>query len=299
MLVCLQINSPSKFDKLAFALVMLSLVLGCDEKKRERLREDAKFDKAMPNWTTLLGVSSDNAPNGLLLKWLRPHKVPESDLVQIDQAAIENLKTAVSFDCTSYLLDDTLKQALQEAPELRWLRIGRHATSDDLPWICELTNLQGLSLSKADMSSADFSLFQNLKDLEWLNMRGIKLPQTEFRPFKLPQLEVWVLSSQSATNKHLPALGQFPKLQVFSVKHSQVDDDGIRQLVRANPELRYLHIYNVQGITSKSVPELAKLKRLQYLHVGTTRLEQEQLGKEWAVSVLQKQLPNCLVAEGS
>jgi len=33
MLVCLRINSPSKFDKLAVALVMLSLVLGCDEKK--------------------------------------------------------------------------------------------------------------------------------------------------------------------------------------------------------------------------------------------------------------------------
>ena len=113
----------------------------------------------------------------------------------------------------------------------------------------------------------------------------------------LPQLEVLILNSGHVVDAHLPAIGQVPKLRVLSVPLSSITDNGLKNVVEANPNLEYLSLYFARGITKKSIRELAKLRQLKYLHIGRTTLE-GQLGAENAAARLQWRLPNCFIGIG-
>jgi hypothetical protein len=97
------------------------------------------------------------------------------------------------------------------------------------------------------------------------------------------------------TDDYLPKIGQYPNLKVLSLAWTGITDDGIRNIVKAHPKLRYLHLAHVEGVTSRSVPELAKLKDLKYIHVGETALMDQGYGDKNAIDELKKRLPNCYV----
>lgn len=251
-------------------------------------------------YAQIIGLSSEDAPNDVLLHWLGDGPSP-SQPVPIPARVIEELQsTAESFDCTPYIIDGGLKQAVIEAPRLRWLLAGRGVTSQDLAWICRLRHLRGLSLRGADLRGADLGLLEKLEDLQWLCLRGADLRSPVSRLPRVPELEVLDLKFSTVTDADMPSCGQFPKLKVLSICGTAVTDDGLKRVVEANPSLRYLKLSRAKHITEKAFPELIKLKQLEYIHVGSTPLEHFLFADDFrALIELQRELPLCYIGTGT
>jgi hypothetical protein len=255
---------------------------------------------SLEEYTRIIGVSSADAPNDMLLHWTGDN-LSETEPRRIPPQVVKDLQsTAKSFDCTPYSIDDTLKRTVTEAPRLRWLRIGYRTTSRDLAWVCQLRHLRGLSLRGADLRGADLDSLQKLEDLEWLDLSETDLRSIAARLPPLPRLQVLLLKSSTVTDADLPSSGQFPSLKVLSLRHTNIADEGLKRVIEANPNLRYLHFSRSPGITEKSFPELIKLKQLEYMHVGSTPLEDFLCADRYrALIELQRQLPKCYIGMGT
>jgi hypothetical protein len=167
--------------------------------------------------------------------------------------------------------------------------VGVGATSEDLQWICKLTNLRGICLAYAELQDADLECLRSLKHLQWLNLLEAKLPKSDVsRLPDFPDLEVLFFDGDDVTDDHLPEIGQCPKLEVLTLNYSAITDNGIRKIVQAHPRLRFLHLAHARGVTNLSVPELAKLKELKFMHLGDTSL--------YEIRQLRNRLPNCFIS---
>lgn len=304
------------FQLTLIAFAFSAIACGCnrsqapaDEVAGLRKLDPANYS-SLPNpeppadYAALTGVSDTDAPNGRLLGWLG-HLDPEDtdrDPITIDFAAIESLQNgAETFDCGPYIFDDSLRDALRNAPKLKWLRAGRKTTSSDLEWICELTALRGLCLKDANLTDANLAQLGSLAELQWLVLGGASLPKNGSLP-ELPNLESLHMRYCNIGDSYSPATGQFPKLRAVSLADTDVTDNGIAQLVLANPEIRYLHLFGCDGVTSKSAAEIGKLKNLRYTHLGYTPLSRD-LYENWAggdgLQRLQILIPKCYIGIGS
>ena len=256
--------------------------------------------KAEPptEYSNLLGVSDAGAPNELLLQW---QYFDDVSPIKFDPEAIKEIYTTVeSFDCSPYILDAPLKQMLLDAPRLKWLRIGLHATSDDFRWICQMKNLRGLSMRYAKLDDVDLKQLRELKDLQWLDFAASELPPANRSQLPgLSRLEALFLDGTGLTDEHLPAAGQFPALRAISLSQTKISDKGLRRLIQDNLEIGYLNLSQTRSITRDSVPELAKLKELKFLHVhGTTLLKQLYVREYDGLPELQRRLPQTFIGVG-
>jgi hypothetical protein len=291
------------------------LLLGCRESQSSRNLGDesgrSNYSQIhnpdlLLDYATLTGVSSTDAPNAILLGWLG-HLDPEDrelEPVAIDLAAIESLQNGASvFDCGPYIFDERLRGALESAPDLKWLRTGSKTSSADLVWICQLNGLRGLSLKHAELSDADLSQLEKLVGLKWLVLSGASLPPKSSLP-KLPNLESLHMRYCDIDDSYVPTIGQYPRLRAVSMADTNVSDAGIKQLVAANPELEYLHLFGCKNVTGESAPVIGQLKQLRYTHLGHTPLSDE-LYESWhggggdGLPRLQVLIPNCRIAIGS
>ncbi len=282
---------------LLWALATPLFLAGCYQPRQPRPGFPADHD-------ALLRVEDASAPNDVLLDWVRSD-VPKSQLKAIDESVNDALATAIILDARPFTIDEAAKNALRNAQNLRWLCLDDRATSADLEWISKLTELRGLSLSRASLEDADMSLFRSLQYLQWLNLSSAKLPPPSVsRLPTMPKLEVLFFSNVGLSDDHIPAVGQFPKLRVLSFTMCSYDpgitDAGVRQLVNACPNLRYLHLVGHGRVTAQSVPQLGKLKELEYMHIGGSELEDTLYDRDFnGLPPLQKLLPRCYIGIGS
>lgn len=291
-----QLTAPANHVLLMFLVLPVVLVLtsGCDAPvttKPVGVPED---------FARLVGVRDPNAPNKTLLRWLGQYD-PLAVPVTIGEMSLDGLRSTTTWlDCTGYIFDPKLIEAVKCAPRLRWLRVGHRATAEDLAWICALEQLRGLSLRNADLREADFHLFGKLTNLEWLDLGGTQIPHNGINALpSLSWLEVLILDGKHVADDDLPDMGQFPKLRVLSLVSSSITDNGLEKVARANPELRCLHLFQASSITDASIVHLAKLRQLEYLHVGCTPLEGKLVAdNERGLHDLQRQLPKCCIGIG-
>jgi Leucine-rich repeat (LRR) protein len=301
---------------IAIAACSLTAILGCTDSQSSQHSTTAlpaisrQNYSEIPNpeppedYAAMTGVSAPDAPNEKLLGWLG-HLDPEDtelEPIAIDIAAIESLRTGAElFDCGPYIFNNQLRDAIKDAPNLKWLRAGRKTKPADLDWICNLTQLQGLSLKHAELSIADLSQLEKLSGLKWLVLSGASLPLNSSLP-KLPNLESLHMRYCDIGDSYAPTIGQYPRLRAVSMADTKVSDLGIRRLVAANPELRYLHLFGCKNVSRKSAPEIGKLKQLRYTHLGHTPLSSE-LYENWSggdgLPRLQVLIPNCYIGIGS
>ena len=182
----------------------------------------------------IYGLDDPSAPNYYLLKWGPRFESTLAVPQPIDDASLQSLHDAVYFDCTRFILDRKLIDAIKNASKLRWLCINSQVTTKHLGWISELKELRGLSLRDARIEDSDLRVFSKLAKLQWLNLTGASLPDDGRIP-SLRNLEVLMIAGSDRTS-FVPVLDQFPKLKAIDLSHSSVSDGSIAQLVKAIPD---------------------------------------------------------------
>lgn len=287
-------NVISKFGCLLVSVVGLMLT-SCDQvgTGNSMLNNNISSEREPPSdFSTLLGVSEENAPNETLINWLKKYSEDETKIHHEKLDLQANLIDISNFEFSQVLVDSIAK-----SNSIEWLRIGKRGTGNVLGWVVKLKQLKGLSLRNAKLDDGDLKKLKSLDGLRWLDLWGVEIGSDKLP--SLPNLEVLILDTEMATDELIPAPGQFPKLKALSLTHSKITDKGIEKLAISNPRIRYLNIAHTTNVTSKSVAALSKLTGLQYLHIGNTALERQRLNESvHAVDKIKLALPSCFVGIG-
>jgi hypothetical protein len=216
--------------------------------------------------------------------------------VGIDLDSLRRLRERDAvFDCRSYLMNETLKQALLSARQLTWLRTNQQFAAEDLEWIVGITALRGLDFSEVDAAHADLTRLEQLSSLQWLQVHADS--PSRFTVPGLPELEVLFLTGKGFEDRHLPKANHFPKLKCLSVSQTQITDEGVERIAKTCPHLLVLGLSMCHGVNENSIPALARLANLRYLNVTFTPLEAQAGGYD-TVPELQIKLPNCHIVCG-
>ena len=287
-----------------WALVLAVVVTGCDCQNScdpARGAMGVPYDSGDPNRVPHNSMMPADSPSSLLYNWLYPGaNYNETKVLAKDEEAYrEILKDAESFNCKTYLLEDGLVRALIDAPRLEWLRVGRQATGKDLTWISRLTRLRGLSLQGANLTDGDLGLLARLTNMQWLDLSHARLPSADASPLPaLSTLEFLSMARARFSNDDGPFVPAYPRLRTLLLSETEVLDFGIQSLSSTSPHLRYLDLFGAAGVTDRSLPCLAKLTELEFLHLGKSGVEGTLTRNAKALRELEEHLPRCSILLG-
>lgn len=193
-----------------------------------------------------------------------------------------------TFDATVYHPSEGLRDAIQTAKELRWLKYRLDSSFSDLEWITQLSQLRGLVLQwNGSLVRNQVAKLARLQKLELLELRQ------DFEG-ELPNLPKLQILKARLSDYQVPSKGQFPELiGLYLLLGSEVTDVGIKKLTHANPNLKFLTVFNLKNVTHHSSRHVARLQKLVYLHIGSTPLADRE-----NYYFLLKKLPNCYIGVG-
>lgn len=233
----------------------------------------------------LLVSETSDAVNAELMGWHDgyPGNDPPKELTGLASLKVVNRV----LDAYPWIPDQDLIDSIVEEPDVRWLRV---RGDRGLTWLSRVPKLRGLAVIQ--VPSAQSRSLPALSELQWLRLQirytgddtAVELPE-------LPNLEVLsFVGSFTPGDDQLPTEGQCPSLRVLVIRNSRVSNAGIGKLIEACPNLEYLNLAGSSRITSAVIPDLVKLKSLQYLHIGNTDIDSD---------IARKQLLGCDVRVGS
>ncbi len=284
----------------------IALLLGCqpiDSSPRKISDYDVKKieSPSSDDYQELFLLSSGKAPNRFISErslGADSSQVELKSKIAIDDQNVRDLECATVFDCSPFVFDNRLRDALTNSTKLEWLRMGKMGVNEkDLESVCNIRSLRGLNARNANLTGFNIQALEVLSKLEWLDLSNAELSGAFEFP-KLPNLEV-LFFCVTVTDGCLPGPDRCPNLRVFSGRVSSISDDGVDILVQNCPRLRYLNLAFCKGVTEKSIPKLGKLKELKYLHIGMTTLEEQRYDHDYGgIPELQRVLPNCFIGTG-
>jgi hypothetical protein len=194
-------------------------------------------------------------------------------------------------------LDNELKVAIQNAPNLTWLRLSEEFQEEDLVLLTGLKQLEGLSLKGVKFGNGDLRWLAGFENLKWIEIEPGEL--NKFLLPSLPELHFLHLAGRGIGDQHLPLADQFPNLKSLEVDSSEVTDNGVAIIAKNCPGLVTLDLGWCDGITYDSVRSLAQLTDLRYLYVNHTPLERQASGFKYrTIPELQIKLPKCHIRIG-
>lgn len=280
MPVTAQTNSVISSRRVSI-LVFLSLFgLGCinsqtekkDEPVEQKQLSQSKREKSNKSCWDFIRLNDPGISELEFTDWYLDCQNSNKAKKKVDANTLIKIQSMKFFDCSPYILDDGLKQAIAGAPKLIYLRLGNNSESRDLIWASSLKNLHGLCLRGADLSDDGLHSLARMDNLRWLNLRKANLKLQRENPLPcLPQLEVLLLNR--ANDIQIPNVGQFPKLKSLTISESYVTASGIKKLVKANPSLCYLDLTHTRSISRNSIKFLRQFESLEFLAVGGTSLD--------------------------
>ncbi len=303
------LSSSLRGTSIALSVLLLTscFSVGCNDQSVRVPKLPASTSVAPPkNWDQHIGLANEDDVNEILLTWLKADAPADSKL-QILPDELAELREISVFDSTIYDMDKSLVEDLRKATNLKWLRVGSHGTSENLQWICDLQQLQGLSLRWSKLANADIQDLASLSRLRWLDLSFAELPaQSHGVLGSLLNLEVLFLDGENITDDLLPTIN-LPNLKVFSASFSNISDQGLGSFLQANPQLRHLRLVGCSNISINSFESLSKLQDLRYLHIGSSKLENQLHDNQYfdtgdskrTLRALQNNLPACHIGTGS
>ena len=293
-------------SKIGIILCLVSF-LGCQDGYRaKRLKRIPADDLWGVFFSPILCV-----PEKDLYKWrilegeMTNFRTPESR-VSVPDIELGRLKSGdlELFDCTKYLIDEPLIEALRNSMNLIALRIGPRAPTESFEWIGELSNLKVLDIGSNDFSASDLSWLATLDSLQSLSISNCKLPLAKVNWLPVcRELRDLQASDVVFSDAHLTLLLELPKLQRLELYRSEVSDTGFNELPRIATSLEFLWLVRNKKMTSASIPTFGRLKRLRFVHLGSTVIEETEYqsyrGGGGGVPSLEKLLPDCVFIFGT
>jgi Leucine-rich repeat (LRR) protein len=290
------------------SLVCLISILGCqdDNSSNSLMKRIPDDDKWGVFFSPVLGVSESDLNSWCLLEGEMIYfRTPESRAsvsdIELDRLKNGELKL---FDCTKYLIDELLIETLRKSRSVIALRIGPREQTESFEWISELSNLKVLDIGNNDFSASELSWLAKLDMLQSLSISNCKLPLSKVNWLPAcPELRDLQANGVVFSDAHLALMPEFPKLQRLELYRSEVSDTGFNELPRIAKSLEFLWLVRNKEITSASFPTFGRLKRLRFVHLGSTVIEETEYqsyrGGGGGVPSLEKLLPDCVFMFGT
>ena len=290
------------------SLVCLISILGCqnDNSSKSLMKRIPEDDNWGVFFSPILGVSEKDLNRWRILGGeMRYFRTPESR-VSVSDIELGRLKSGELklFDCTKYLIDESLIETLRESKNLIALRIGPREQSESFAWISELSHLKVLDIGNNDFSASEFSWLAKLGSLQSLSISNCKLPRSivDWLP-AFPELRDLQASDVVFSDTHLALMPECPKLKRLELYYAEVSDTGFNELPRIATSLEFLWLVRNKKMTSASIPTFGRLKRLRFVHLGSTVIEETEYQSYrdggGGVPSLEKLLPDCVFIFGT
>lgn len=278
-------------------VAFLALLLGCEQHSTLEMepRAATKDQEPDPFWHL-----DDVMPSRLLVRWTNTNRpdVSRSELVAETLRTLSN-DTNEIVDFHDVPLDEELRATLGRLTRVKWLSVSANVRGSDLRWICQMKQLHGLSLARADLRSCELSHLSDLGSIIWLNLQWADMSVDEFKTFpSLQTLQTLILDGTSVTDEHMFHLASIdlPSLSRLVLRYTSITDRGINALFSAY-DLETLCLDRCQGVTEKSLAVLAKGRRLRVISIGGTSMCRDYSENRY-VKELRRLLPNAKVDYG-
>ncbi len=105
------------------------------------------------------------------------------------------------------------------------------------------------------------------------------------------------------SDAHMKLMRECPKLQRLELYDAEVTDSGFAEVPRIAKGLEFLWLVRNRNMTSASIPTFGRLKRLRFVHLGSTVIEELEYesysGVRGGIPALERLLPNCVFMYGT
>ncbi len=233
--------------------------MGCDDRSQPATVTTTKADPLD------CGQLLDHQPDDLML----PHWGGANPGNEISEGEV-SLKT-VTADISGIPNSISILKSLKQATNLRWLRIGPSIEASDLSTITEMKQLEGLCIVESDLPDGCFRAIGSLPNLKWLAVVRCNPSERQFGELsgckQLEELHFW---GSHVDDTALQTLRQFPKLRSLSIVGSSVTDDGVRDILRDQPNIEYLSLFLCRRITPGVFLHLKEASGLKSLAIGSS-----------------------------
>ncbi len=248
----------------------------------------------------LEGVADHDAPAEFRhqLGWIEPTEGRDPT-----QAELERLSVAKKVICWELNLTDQVRDAIENSTVLEWFEVGRHAAGN-MHWISRINTIRGLALSHAFLRGDDLEMLGNMRELEWLDLRYVRLAADGIPRFPdLPTLQVLFLYGEAWGDKEVKLIVErAPSLRALWLEDTRITADSIASMANSELPLVWLSLKNCQAIDQDALESLARLPALQYLRVTGSGLGTRHLhGDEETAHMnrVQRAVPKCHVLYGN
>lgn len=207
-----------------------------------------------------------------------------------------------------------------ELTQLQLLQIGNGVTDEGLNLIEKLQRLRRLKIDSPSVTDDGLKSLRSLANLLVLQLpksvsgTGLKhlSASTQLQELVLPgatdrglqslskfsALRKLTVHGRSVTDEGMAHFVGVKKLEDLSLRHTAISDSGVALIARHLPQLRKLNL-NHCAITAACVPELCRLRELEFLGVYNTSLAGQRdvlnMSQTTAVQTLRRSLPQCEV----
>jgi hypothetical protein len=191
-----------------------------------------------------------------------------------DDAAVEKIALFPSVR-NVYLYRPRITDAgvahLKNLPELRLVHLNQCSVSDaGCAFLKQLKKLKEFGCYGTPIGQAGLSFIAKPDQITKLNLRGSAITDEELIAVlqKFILLTSLELSETGITDKSVPAIARLPDLVDVNFWLTKITDSGVAQLV--DKPLKRLNLDNIPTITNASIESAAKIKTLEFLHLGKT-----------------------------
>ncbi len=192
-------------------------------------------------------------------------------------------------DCLRFDDLEPLGELLRENSRVRWLRVTSTQNQTDLAWLKHVKQLRGLSLRNLSIKAEGIDNLNQLTGIQWLDLRGCRLPESVKGNVRLPNVKVLLLGNTNATDVFLDKLQLHDGIRTLDLATCDVDSRFLTRISKESRELLFLNLMGCRGLKDDDWIPVSKISGLRHLVIIDTLLTKR-------LDSLTRSLPKCFIS---